>query len=652
MKKNILILIYTVLLFSVLEAPANEPLLSRYGLYGHFMINMHNPDFNKLPDVPNCCPNFDAGSGTGFALGVLYEQPIAVKLLGGIRVGYSLLNGELAKTEPTMMFANGQIINGEFEHTIDASISNIGLDAYLSYALMKRLFVSGGLRLGFSMSGDFDQVETITNPEHGATFIDDNGNDTRSRTRNEYSGEIPGAAGSHLFAFAGLSYELPLNKDGTLLLAPEALFYYGLSDLADDVDWTVNTLNIGLSLKYSLRETAQGIPGLSADVKAFGVDLNGKEDEIVKITVEEFSTLRFHPLLTYIFFDKKSSALPDRYITMNESQAEEFEENDLYSEQTIDIYHNVLNIIGKRMTENPKENITLVGCNDNDGSEKSDIALSQARAETIRDYLTEVWKINPSRIKVESRNLPEKASNIKEEDGLEENRRVEIRSDSWEIMKPVFCNDTIRKTNPGIVRFYPEVQADDDIEVWYVSADQDSRNLKRFTGNDIPDDHLDWDLSDNLPVHSDRLSYFISAKDNYGQTTNSEIKTIPVEVITIQKKRAEGTGDKEEQKFSLILFDFNKANLNKLNNRIIKLIRERISPESTVTITGHTDRIGDEQMNLDLSERRAASAHKALARKSAIVSGRGEADLLFDNELPEGRFYCRTVNVIVETKVE
>ena len=33
----------------------------------------------------------------------------------------------------------------------------------------------------------------------------------------------------------------------------------------------------------------------------------------------------------------------------------------------------------------------------------------------------------------------------------------------------------------------------------------------------------------------------------------------------------------------------------------------------------------------------------------ADARGLGEIDLLFNNDIPEGRFYCRTVNVMVET---
>jgi arginase family enzyme len=36
----------------------------------------------------------------------------------------------------------------------------------------------------------------------------------------------------------------------------------------------------------------------------------------------------------------------------------------------------------------------------------------------------------------------------------------------------------------------------------------------------------------------------------------------------------------------------------------------------------------------------------------SIVKGLGESVLLYDNSQPEGRFYCRTVEIVVETPIE
>jgi len=61
--------------------------------------------------------------------------------------------------------------------------------------------------------------------------------------------------------------------------------------------------------------------------------------------------------------------------------------------------------------------------------------------------------------------------------------------------------------------------------------------------------------------------------------------------------------------------------------------------------------MGDEKHNQKLSASRAKSTTDALGRKDAVSIGKGENDLLFSNDLPEGRFLCRTVVVDVKIPV-
>ncbi len=43
-----------------------------YEAYFHYNINNHAADFQKLPDVPNCCPQFKSGSGSDLPSGVYF----------------------------------------------------------------------------------------------------------------------------------------------------------------------------------------------------------------------------------------------------------------------------------------------------------------------------------------------------------------------------------------------------------------------------------------------------------------------------------------------------------------------------------------------------------------------------------------------------
>ena len=125
-----------------------------------------------------------------------------------------------------------------------------------------------------------------------------------------------------------------------------------------------------------------------------------------------------------------------------------------------------------------------------------------------------------------------------------------------------------------------------------------------------------------------------------------------IDLITIERKIKEHINGYEVDSFSLILFDFNKSDVEDENKKIIAAIQKRVKKESEISVMGTTDRIGTEEYNTRLSQERANAVKTAINRKGSVSIGKGEQGLRFDNDLPEGRFYCRTVNVVVRTLVK
>jgi outer membrane protein OmpA-like peptidoglycan-associated protein len=79
-----------------------------------------------------------------------------------------------------------------------------------------------------------------------------------------------------------------------------------------------------------------------------------------------------------------------------------------------------------------------------------------------------------------------------------------------------------------------------------------------------------------------------------------------------------------------------------------------IPDNATVVIGGHTDIIGTDDYNMNLSKERATAAQTILegetskAGKTGVTyntDGYGKADPAFGNTLPEERFYNRTVTI-------
>lgn len=103
-----------------------------------------------------------------------------------------------------------------------------------------------------------------------------------------------------------------------------------------------------------------------------------------------------------------------------------------------------------------------------------------------------------------------------------------------------------------------------------------------------------------------------------------------------------------------VLFDLNKADLKPgaLRN-LYRLVTFMISyADRGVLIEGHTDSLGEEAYNLDLSERRARSVEgflveNGIARDRIYAKGYGEAFPVATNETQSGRQQNRRVEVLI-----
>ena len=84
------------------------------------------------------------------------------------------------------------------------------------------------------------------------------------------------------------------------------------------------------------------------------------------------------------------------------------------------------------------------------------------------------------------------------------------------------------------------------------------------------------------------------------------------------------------------------------------MVASSITDGSTVIIHGHTDIIGEEDHNMKLSQQRAAEVQTILERAltasgkthvkfETLGFGEDTSHAPFENELPEERFYNRTV---------
>lgn len=377
------------------------------------------------------------------------------------------------------------------------------------------------------------------------------------------------------------------------------------------------------------------------------------------LTIEEVKTIDASPMLGHIYFATGSSEISPQYVRFSvPGETAGFDEQKFTT--TLEKYYQDLNIVGKRLVDNSGATITLIGCNDNAGKEKGNKKLSTRRAEAVRDYLQSVWGIASERIAIQARNLPARPSSIRLKEGQAENRRVEIISADAAILAPIRSTYLSTRIDTPNLTLRPDVVAPYGIANWKITAVNDSTTLDEQVGKGAPARETVIQLGSRdlktLASGGD-IKVKMELKDGKGQNMVLAPEPVKVKFIQTSQLLAEKKDQRVQEKYALILFDFDKDTIEAQNQEIVNRIVDRIKtlPSATVEIVGHTDNIGKEAYNLKLSERRALAVYKLLtaaygesAAERIRHSGVGPNTPLFDNQSPEGRSFNRTVTITLE----
>ncbi len=379
--------------------------------------------------------------------------------------------------------------------------------------------------------------------------------------------------------------------------------------------------------------------------------------EPVTLTIEELTTIDSSPLLNYVFFETGESEIPERYLLFeNQAKTRAFDESKLKG--TLEKYYHVLNIIGKRLVMHPEATIKIVGCNSNRGVERGRIDLSRSRAEAVRAYLRYIWGIDSSRMEVEARNLPAIASTGSVEEGRLENQRVEIHADYPEILDTIRSTYVEEITDAKQIKILPQIQAGYDLAYWTIQLIGDGTVIESVEGSGDPPSAYTFNVPEiglrKLSAYSS-IQAGVEVEDKKGQTFRTDASS-SVRFIKREERVAQKLGYRVLEKYALILFDFDRADIKDRNRAVVDRIIDRIQmvPNAMVKIVGHTDTIGKELYNVALSQRRAKAAYDQIMASGMAESdrvyhmGAGPYDPLYDNSLAEGRALNRTVTVSLE----
>jgi len=529
--------------------------------------------------------------------------------------------------------------------TLKTSTSYIAIEPSLRLSVPSTgLYFFTGPRIAFNASSEFDYTQ-LRQPNTSAELV--------AMHKTIISGQV------------GAGYDIMMssaNSTTKVSLSPFVSFhpYFGQAPRSIE-SWQVTTVRAGIALKFGkgskakIKDVVAAVPLPAAPVHNFV--FNVRAPLAVPLQRQVSETL---PLRNSVFFDEGSTQISARYVVLTPDQATTFREEQLQNAQTdnntgrsarqLNVYHNILNILGDRLRANPNAVILLTGASASGPKEGKELA------EAVKQYLVTTFAIDGSRIAIQGRARPlipsEQPGGTKELALLRAgDRRVDITSASpqllvevgGDMMKPVQINAT--QLNPLDSQVVLNVDsAQQLLKSWSVDV-TDNKGVAQHFG----------------PYTSDQAS--IPGATILGTSPDGDYKMVmtgetttgkPVRMgSTVHLIRQDGAAVKGIR-YS-ILYDFDKANsIASYDKFLTDIVAASIADGSTVIIHGHTDKIGDTDHNMKLSKERAMDVQNTLQRaltkagKTSVkfeTLGFGEeaASAPFDNNTTEERFYNRTV---------
>ncbi|WP_269223653.1 OmpA family protein [Flavobacterium sp. IMCC34518] len=620
-----------------------------FGVAGGANFNFYRGSTHQLNSSLTPPVTFHNGDGVGLYLAPLIEFHKPDTRLGFMfQAGYDSRKGTFDQ----------KISPCNCPSDLSTDLNYITVEPSIRFAPFKsNLYLYGGPRLAFNMDKSFTYKFGINPAYPNQVPTPDVKDDFDAIDKTIISMQV------------GAGYDIYLSSQShktQFVLSPFVSFhpYFGQNPRTVET-WNITTVRAGVALKFG-----QGseiiIPEVAAPQVQFFVNspMNSPGERNVR---EVF------PLRNYVFYDLGSNEIPSRYKLLRKEDVKDFDEDRIGATASVNptgrsarqmtVYYNVINILGNRMVKNPSTNITLVGSSEK-GPEEGVLM-----AESIKTYLVTVFEINPIRITTKGQfkpNIPSEQPGGKRELELlrEGDRRVSIESNSPELLME-FQSGPDAPLRP--LEFVAIQEAPSSS---YVTIDATGAK-EAFSSWSLEITDPDKQVKTFGPYTQEQVK--LSGKDIMGTRPEGDYKVkligqtksgqITVKETTTHMVLWTPSKTEEALRYSII-FEFNKSKAIAMYEKYLtEVVTPKIPKNGVVIIHGHTDIIGEEPYNLNLSLDRANEVksiiEKALSqtgRKDVTfeVHGYGEDESVspFENKFPEERFYNRTViiDIIPATK--
>ena len=563
--------------------------------------------------------------------------------------------GQPLDEQKTTDVQTGEILIIDRQFRLDYAVNSMQLDLMADFALWNKLHFLLGPRLSYRWETTFEQTDNVTGP-------DDQSFEDGQRTHVVETGFPYEPQPFSYGIVGGVALAIPLRKN--LYLEPRVIVETDLISPAANYPWQTFGVLAGLSVQYDLSPEhappalppsdpplppPPPVPLPVATIHISGVDENGVESEITKIKARETLYERRLPILPFIFFSTGSATLPDRYAADSGVEGKS-------AVSLVDVNHDLLSIITRRLRENPGTTLEIAGAASGDESS----AIIDARAGKLRQHLAEQG-IAPERIRISAATF--KRSDERTPEGREENRRVEVKSDDPDLTKPLVIREVVRDFSPPMLRISPDYEAPAGMLNWELAVLYHDEVMTSYDSEDKAEGkspNFDWRISQSS---DDTTLAPIVARftvvDSLGRRTTA-YDTMRVEMDhkhVLVNQDIQHHIDGERSQTWIIGFEYDSERLTAQQEAGVQQIASQIRTGATVQIIGYTDRIGTDAYNLALSQRRAETIAGRLREilstrtiRDVVIKaqGAGVDRAVFNNDIPEGRALSRSVRVTVE----
>ena len=677
----------------------DDVLLTQVGGGAHLAMTMNGNNFT-LPYAPTCCGSYSTATSFGPSLSGLFNQEITKWLRLSARLTYAPYRATFEEEE-TILFMNSD--EGTVLHTLETSYGTMGLEALLQVRIFRGLRLNLGGSAANAFSGSYSQKETLLDPIYG-TF--ENGLRVRNQTTDA---DLQDLVSPQFNVIGGLSYDLPLTSNHSVVLSPEVFYTVGLSEVVSGTTWKTQQFRVGATVAFALNapkppipvervrvmhvdsvlaslppdgtyrrveggerfelDTLVGsdtvtitehvyrtdsvytpvLPVIDARIAARAIDEKGAPLANFTIGVSTQFITEALPLLPVVFFESHSSFVSSRYRQL--VSATDFDLNAI-SPRTTAVHRDVLNIIGQRLQEETATTIRLRGTAD-PTTEGGNCTLAQQRADAVKKYLVDIWKISPDRITVVEGTgtcAPPRTTREQSEEGYSENRRVEIETDNVSLLAAVAKRrfNEARTVSPSTLVLDPSGSSSDYVTSWSLEArsggtvvfSQVGKGTPRLISQPLTPATADLMRSD-IPLD---VTLKLDGLRDVHAAASTALKVVRDTMST------------ELERLTLMLFEISSDEITPVAEEQVHQFVKNVPAGSTVIVRGYADLLGNAEFNRKLSRKRAdavcASIRKHLTKRIDLQCSDIATDTyppgIDSYGTPEERFLSRTVQIEVK----